>query len=388
MSGLDFFAEPSHGSFEPPGHGSRRVQRRVRKRQRRRRRSGQAAGFFALAFLVAVVGGGGLIGYAALHTYLTPPDYQGQGSGEVTVQIEDGDSVSVMGKRLEREEVVKSARAFLKVAKNEPRAGGIQPGYYRMRLRMSAAAALALLLDPKSRAGTQITIPEGLRVSKVVEALSKKTGIPQKDFQKVVENPADLDLPPYAKGKVEGYLFPGRYDLKPGSTAQELLAMMVSRFKETALDLDLERRARKAKVPPDKVITMASLIQSESGRHSDMPKISRVIYNRLNREPPLYLKFDSTTLYGLNKFGYVASNSDILSKNRYNTYNYPGLPPGAISNPGEDAIEAVFNPAKGDWLFFATTDPENKVTEYAVTEQEFAKLRAKLNEYLARHGNN
>lgn len=341
---------------------------------------------FALAFLVAVVGGGGLVGYAMLHKFMVPPDFTGQGNGDVTVQIEDGDSVSVMAGRLERERVVKSARAFIKVARTEPRANSIQPGYYRMRLEMSAAAALARLLDPQTRAGNQITIPEGLRVSQIVPLLAKKTGVPEEDFKRLVADPKRLGLPPYAKGRLEGYLFPGRYDLKPGASAEELLTMMVKRFKKSAEDLDLEQRAKAARTTPDKVITMASLIQSESGRHSDMPKISRVIFNRMRHNPPMYLKLDSTTLYGLNKFGIVASSTDITSESRYNTYNHPGLPPGAISNPGEHAIEAVFKPEKGAWLFFVATDPGRKITEFAETEEQFARLRTKLDKYLATHG--
>jgi UPF0755 protein len=386
MSDLDLFGEPRHDGPEHRGRGGRRAQRQARKRQRRRRRSGRAAIMFALAFLVAVVGGGGLIGYAALHSLMVPPDYPGQGSGEVTIQIKDGDSVSAMGNELERQKVVKSARAFLKVAKNEPRASSIQPGFYQMRLRMSASAALARLLDPKAKAGNQITVPEGLRVSQVVKQLSKKTGIPERDFQRIVAKPTGLGLPPYAKGKLEGYLYPGRYDLKPNATARELLAMMVARFKKTADDLELEKRASRAKTTPDKVITMASLVQSESGRYSDMPKISRVIYNRLKRKPAMFLKFDSTTLYGVGKFGIVASNEEIRSPSPYNTYNHPGLPPGAISNPGEHAIEAVFKPAKGDWLFFVATDPGRKITEYATTEEQFAVLKKKLDKYLETHG--
>jgi UPF0755 protein len=384
MNDLDLFDESPRGGGG--GRGGRRGQRQMRKRQRRRRRNGRAAIMFALAFLVAVLGSGGLVGYVTLHDLMVPPDYKGQGSGEVTVQIKDGDSVSMMGDRLEQGQVVKSARAFVKVARTEPRANSIQPGYYQMRLRMSAAAALALLLDPQARAGNQITIPEGLRVSQILPLLAKKTGVPLKDLQQLAAKPTGLGLPPYAKGRLEGYLFPGRYDLKPGASAHELLAMMVKRFKQTAANLDLVDRARAARTTPDKVITMASLVQSESGRHSDMPKISRVIFNRLHRNPPMFLKLDSTTLYGLNKFGIVASSTEITSTSPYNTYNHPGLPPGAISSPGEHAIEAVFHPEKGDWLFFVATDPGRKITEYAVTEQDFARLRAKLDKYLATHG--
>jgi UPF0755 protein len=387
MNDLDLFSEPSRGGGHLPGDRlSRRAQHVARKRQKRRRRGSHAATFFALAFLVAVVGGGGLVGYVALRSYMIPPDYSGQGTGEIVVQIKDGDTTAAIGDRLQGAEVVKSARAFLNVAKKDPRTQSIQPGFYTMRQGMAATAALALLLDPKSRSGNQITLPEGLRTSQILQALSKKTGIPVREFQRAAANPEGLGLPSYAKGKVEGFLFPARYDLSPNASAQAILAMMVDRYKKVAVDSDLVARARLARLSPATVMTMASLIQAESGRHSDMPKVSRVIYNRLGQEPPMNLAFDSTVLYGLGKFGIVASNQDLQSSSRYNTYKFGGLPPGPISSPGEDAIEAVFSPADGDWLYFVTTDPKRGVTEFAETQDQFAKLKAKLDRYLAQNG--
>jgi UPF0755 protein len=386
MNDLDLFADPSRGGHLPSEKLGRHAQRAARKRQRRRRQGSHAAIFFALAFLVAVVGGGGLLGYAALRSYMIPPDYTGQGSGETVVQIKDGDSVSTIGDRLQGARVVKSVRAFVKVAKDEPKAQSIQPGFYTMRQHMAARAALALLLDPKSRSGNQITIPEGLRAEQIIQALANKTGIPLREFQKVVNNPRGLGLPSYARGKVEGYLFPARYDLNPDASARNILTMMVDRYKKVAADSDLVARAEQAHLSPAAVMTTASLIQSESGRHSDMPKVSRVIYNRLRHHPPMNLAFDSTTLYGLNKYGIVASNNDLQSNSPYNTYKFGGLPPGPISNPGEAAINAVFVPAKGSWLYFVTTDPGRHITEFTDNQQDFARLRAKLNSYLAEHG--
>jgi len=359
-----------------------------RDRQKRKRRNGRAAFLFSLAFLVAVLGTGGVLGVAWIDKRLNPPDYEGAGTGAVTVQIKDGDTGLTIARTLLNHQVVKSTQAFVEEYAKHPKASGIQPGFYQMRRRMSSAAAVALLLDPKSRSGNQITIPEGLRVTQVIDQLAKKTGIPLKDFQAVLKDPDRLGLPPYAKGKVEGYLFPGQYNLDPNGSAEQILKTMVDRFNRFAREKDLVARARQARMNPGTVITMASLIQAESGRPDDMPKISRVIYNRLQRDPPLFLKFDSTTLYGLGKYGIIASNEDIRSKNRYNTYNYPGLPPGAISNPGEAAIDAVFEPAEGTWLFFVATDPKNRITKFATTEAEFDRLRAELERNLRAQGGN
>jgi uncharacterized YceG family protein len=384
MSDLDLFSEPSRGGHLPSERLGRRAQRVARKRQRRRRAGARAATFFALAFLVAVVGGGGLLGYAALRGYMIPPDYSGQGAGQVVVQIRDGDTTKTMGDRLRGAQVIKSSRAFVKVAKKEPRAQSIQPGFYTMHEHMAAGAALALLLDPKSRAGNQITVPEGLRLQEVLQQLAKKTGIPMRDFQQAVGKPAGLGLPSYAKGKVEGYLFPARYDLNPNASARDIIKMMVARFNKEAEDADLVSRARAAHLTPGQVVVVASLLQAEGGRHSDYPKIARVIYNRVHQDSPLQL--DTTVLYALNKRDLRVFNKDTQVKSPYNTYLIKGLPPGAIDSPGLEAIEAAMHPARGDWLFFVTTDPGRKITEFTDNQEDFGKLKAKLDHYLATHG--
>jgi UPF0755 protein len=368
MNDLDLFSDP-HGDGPPPGERvGARGQRRVRKRQKRRQRNGRAAALFAMAFLVAVFGTGGVLGFAWLDTRWHPPDYDGQGAGSVTVQIKDGASGFVIGTTLEEHSVVKSARAFVKIYNKEQRASGIQPGFYQMRRKMSSSAAMALLLDPKSRAGNQVTIPEGLRAVELFERLEDKTGIPAREFLAAAKRPQGLGLPPYARGRVEGYLYPGRYDLDPNGSAAQILKQMVARFNQEAESADLVGKAREAKMSPATVITLASLIQAEGGKPSDLPKISRVIYNRIDRGMPL--QFDTTVLYVLQERRLKVTEKDLQIDSPYNTYRHKGLPPGPISNPGPEAIEAALKPADGTWLFFIATDPTNKITKFATTEQE------------------
>jgi UPF0755 protein len=160
--------------------------------------------------------------------------------------------------------------------------------------------------------------------------------------------------------------------------------MMVTRFKKEAADIDLVGRAHAAHMSTGQVMTVASLLQAEGGRHSDFPKIARVIYNRLRLGKPLQL--DSTALYALNKRNLRVSNRDIQVRSPYNTYLIKGLPPGAIDSPGLPAIEATLRPATGDWLFFVTTDPGRKITEFTDNQEDFGRLKAKLDHYLATHG--
>ncbi|MFC0040125.1 endolytic transglycosylase MltG [Actinomadura rayongensis] len=374
MNDLDLFAEQ-------PREDRRRRPARVR--QRRKRRSGSAAFLFSMAFLVAVVGTGGVLGAAWLNNRIHPPDYSGAGTGSVTVQVAEGATGVAIGDTLHEHGVIRSVAAFLKVYAGETRAGSIQPGFYQMRQRMSSRAAMALLLDPKSRAGNQITIPEGRRANEIYALLAKKTGIPVRKFQAAAKDGAALGLPSYARGKVEGYLFPGRYDLDPNASAAGILKDMVARFKKETDDLELEAKASEVGLKPGDVVVLASLLQAEGGTEDDYPKIARVLYNRLNRG--MKLQLDTTVLYALNKRTLHVTYKDTAVRSPYSTYYVKGLPAGAIDSPGEAALKAALAPAKGDWLYFVTTDPSTGYTEYGVTDADFTRMKNKLDKWLAQH---
>ncbi|POM23242.1 putative aminodeoxychorismate lyase [Actinomadura rubteroloni] len=374
MNDLDLFSEQPR---------EERRRRPARVRQRRKRRSGSAAFLFSMAFLVAVVGTGGVLGAAWLNNRIHPPDYSGAGTGTVTVQVAEGATGRAIGDALQEHGVIRSVAAFLKVYAGETRASSIQPGFYQMRQKMSSHAAMALLLDPKSRAGNQITIPEGQRASEIYGLLAKKTGIPVRKFQTAAKDGAALGLPSYARGKVEGYLFPGRYDLDPNASAAGILKDMVARFKKETEDLDLESKASEVGLKPGDVVVLASLLQAEGGTEEDYPKIARVLYNRLNRG--MKLQLDTTVLYALNKRTLHVTYKDTAVRSPYSTYYVKGLPAGAIDSPGEAALKAALAPAKGDWLYFVTTDPSTGYTEYGVTDADFTRMKNKLDKWLEKH---
>ena len=125
MNDLDIFSESQGGRQGRPS--GRRDPRRQGRKQRQRRRNGRAAAFFALAFIVAVFGTAGVLGYAMLDARMNPPDYEGSGTGSVTVQIKEGATGSAIAAALEEHGVVKSAEAFVKVYAKETRASSIQP---------------------------------------------------------------------------------------------------------------------------------------------------------------------------------------------------------------------------------------------------------------------
>ncbi|MFI7113827.1 endolytic transglycosylase MltG [Nonomuraea sp. NPDC050227] len=346
-----------------------------RRRRRRRNRGGFIAPLLAFVVLAGIIGGGGYYGYLWVSDALVPDDYTGQGTGEVIVEIKDGQSASEVAEELVRLGVVASARAFSTAIGNAGKSGSLQPGQYKMRKKMAAADAVAML-SPENKLLAKVGVKEGLRLSDTLTTLAKATGKPAKGFAAAAKDTADLDLPSYAKGKLEGYAFPATYEFPPNATPAQILGTMVKRFNQTADEVDLEGGAKALGRKPQDIVVIASIIQAEAGRFEDMPKIARVIYNRLDRDPEMKLEMDSTVMYALNKYRTAATIAETKTKSRYNTYMYLGLPPGPISNPGQHAIEAALNPAKGDWLYFVATDPNSRVTKFATTEAERQALLA------------
>ncbi|MGI5272264.1 endolytic transglycosylase MltG [Nonomuraea sp. CA-218870] len=369
------------GSDDDDGGGRRRGRagngRRGRRRRRRRSRGRFLAPLLAFIILAGIIGGGGYYGYRWFSDALVPDDYTGQGTGEVVIQIKDGQSASEVAAELQRQGVVASAKAFINAIDNAKKSSSLQPGTYKLRKQMAAAEAVKLL-DPDNLIVAKATIKEGLRLSDMFKQLAEKTGKAPKEFENAAKSAEDLGLPRYAKGNLEGYAFPATYDFQPDATPAEMLAQMVERFNQAAEQVDLESSAKKMGYTPHEIVTIASIIQAEAGRHEDMPKIARVIYNRLNHEPEMKLAMDSTVMYAWRRYRTQATHAELEIKSPYNTYKYLGLPPGPIANPGDHAIEAALNPAKGPWLFFVATDPKSNVTKFATTEAERQALLAEL----------
>jgi peptidoglycan lytic transglycosylase G len=325
---------------------------------RRRGTIRRLAPWIALLVILTPLVVGGLYIYNIYENKYHPADYSGPGTGSVTVQVKSGDTAFSLGPRLQSLGVVASARAFELAAEHTNSATGasgppgLEAGFYKMHMHMQASLAWSALLNPKDRVQLTVTIPEGKRASQVVLILAKETSIPASQFQAVINNPAQLGLPSYANGKVEGYLFPATYTIQPNETAAQILKAMVGRFDVEARAINISAAATRLHLTPEQVIIEASLAQAEGGSVADYPKIARVITNRL--KIGMHLQFDSTVLYGLGKYAVSATIAQTRTPGPYNTYLNAGLPPGPISNPGDAAIQAVLHPASGNWLYFLT----------------------------------
>jgi len=345
---------------------------------KRRRKSGKKpalviGSIIGLVVLIGAVLGGlfftGVIGGNA-------NDYAGSGHGEVNFTINEGEIGDQIANNLVEAGVTKSFDSFYQLLLETKPEPVFTPGVYRLKLEMSAKAALAALQDPANRVELTATIPEGTTEKNVLKMLAEGLSIPLADLQAAAANPAQYGVPAEAT-TLEGFLFPATYTFSPGVSATEVIQRLVD---ESLAALDA------AGVPVDQrwdVIRLASVIQRESGPDpQDMYKISRVFHNRLDQG--MNLGSDVTTCYGA---GLIGKDCLLITQaalddetNLYNTRILPGLPIGPISNPGADAIDAAYNPTEGPWLFFVTV---NLTTGETVFSETAAEHEAAVEQYYA-----
>ncbi len=320
------------------------------------------------ALALAIVAGGVGIGWAALKPvyqhFTAPKDFEGPGSGSVTVVVEPGDTGLEIGGKLTKAGVVMSADAFADALADNP-GDEIQPGHYTLRKGMASAEALSLMRSG-ARDEKRVTVREGLWKKEVYADLSKATGVAVAEYTKAEEairkDPSSVGLPGSAKGAIEGYLFPATYTFDPGTNATAQLRAMVTNALKQLRTLGV------APADMERVMTVASLVEAEARRDEDRPKVARVIENRLAQK--MALQMDSTVNYAAQRRSITTSDKERASTSPYNTSIHPGLPPGPINSPGADSITAARKPADGPWLYFVTTNPSTGETRFAVTLAE------------------
>lgn len=354
-------------------------------RGRRRQRTHRVRGCIAtLVALVVIVAAAWFLVTQGLRfideRFGDTEDFAGPGSGSVEVVVPDGASGRDIAGVLVEAGVVADEETFESLIAADPDGGSVQPGTYTLQERMSSAGALELLLEGPA-SGDTVTIPEGFRVEQIIEQVAEETDISARAMRRAVDDTAELGLPAYAEGDAEGYLFPAQYQIGDDTTARSLARDMVERFGTEAARSGLQARARQLGISAHDAVTIASLVQAEARLADDFGRVSRVVYNR--EADGMRLQFDSTVQYAVGR-----ADGDVFTGEEerridspYNTYRYAGLPPGAIGNPGLDAIEAALTPTEGDWRYFVTVDLDTGETVFSETLRQHNRNVARLREY-------
>ena len=250
----------------------------------------------------------------------------------------------------------------------------IKSGEYAFEQGVSNRSILDTLVSGKIQLH-KITFPEGYNMYEIARDLEKQNFLKAKDFLSVCHDPNLIEkLLGEKRNSLEGYLFPNTYYLPQPIEAKHLVKQMVKSFFTVYEQVKIKNSNRKMHLNRHETVILASIVEKETGLAKERALIASVFYNRLKRR--MRLESDPTILYGMmkNVGGLVPLNirkRDILQKTPYNTYRISSLPKGPISNPGEKALKAVFEPEQSSFLYFVSRNDGSHV--FSKTYQEHKK---------------
>ena len=304
---------------------------------------------------VVVIGllvGGGVVLW--LTRQINPPGDAGE---RVNFTIDKGDTVESIGKRLELEGIVTSAKVFRWYV-DRKRGLALLPGYYTVRKHDTMGNILKVLRTPPEQTFDKVTFPEGFTLDLMAKRLSNKvTRLSSVTFLQAASSGAvKSQFEPDGATSMEGLLFPDTYQIAGNEDETKVLQRLVKQMDRVGLREGLDHAQEKVGHSPYEVLIVASLIEREAKLDVDRAKIARVIYNRLDQTTPL--EIDAALYYGHDTTTPFATLKNIESP--YNVYMHTGLPPTPIASPGAASIRAALNPAADPPQSACTSDPKSK----------------------------
>jgi UPF0755 protein len=302
---------------------------------------------FIVLILMAAAGVG-----ATLYKRSGEP-YKGYSATEQLVEIAPGSSTRAIGESLIAAGVVRNEATFRTALWRTGAARTLKAGTYRFEAPVSAVDVIQKIAKGDIWI-KRLTFPEGLNMMEMARIFDQQQFGTAATFLDAARDPQPIaSLDPDARD-LEGYLFPETYSLPPKTPAARLVHLMVDRF-EQHLTEDMRRGAQALGMTTREVVTLASIVEKETARDEERPIVAAVYLNRLKAHMPL--QCDPTVIYALEKAGHYNGNltrADLGVDSPYNTYRYPGLPPGPIASPGLASLKAAVAPADVEYLYFVS----------------------------------
>ena len=299
-------------------------------------------------FLFALFVGGalasGILYYYVF--YWTPAN----GSYPVEVRVEQGDSLATVVRKLRDQRLIANGFLFSLWARLNGLEKKIHQGLYRFETRVPPREILDRLVTGRGIFQT-VTIPEGLTIKEIAELLDKMQIANKYKFIEEAANPTLLATLGLSEKGLEGYLFPSTYHFTPATSEKDIISAMVEQFRKISMPL-LNQRDDTSSLSSHEILTLASIIEKETGVDSERPLVSAVFHNRLKRLMPL--QSDPTVIYGIKEFNGNLTRKNLQDSSPYNTYRITALPPGPICNPGLSSIRAALQPAQVPYLYFVS----------------------------------
>ena len=283
------------------------------------------------------------------------------------IHIRPGMSFAQILELLEKSNVIRNPGLFRLQARFRGGAKNFQAGVYALKASMSPREIYRYLSEGRVVQRT-ITIPEGYNIREIARTIQRAKLTSAGEILRISRDPSFLRELNITAASLEGYLFPDTYALPRTATAADLVEAMVARF-EQAFDEPLRRDVVDAGRTVREIVTLASLIERETALAEERAVVSAVYTNRLRID--MALQCDPTVIYALERAGLYEGNltrDNLRYDSPYNTYVYPGLPPGPIAAPGRSALEAAVRPADAGYLYFVSRNDGSHVFASSLRE--------------------
>jgi UPF0755 protein len=302
------------------------------------------------------------------------------------VVIEKGSTPKEIIAKLADEGIISSYTSTLIYLRTLGDSTKLQAGEYQFDSPITPLQVLKQLEKGEDRT-TKITIPEGFTrfdiAKRIVEKFPQNPPIQDTDVLKLMDDTTLIqDIDPKALN-LEGYMYPSTYSFPREAAPKDIIKTMVEQFRKVWKP-EWNDAAKALGRTPNEIVTIGSLIETESGVESERPTVASVIYNRLNKHIPLGI--DQTVVYVAkmqNRWDGTINQSDLDADSPYNTRKYGGLPPGPISSVSESALKAALNPAQTDYIYYVRNVQLNDGSHWFYSSAaEFEKGKAEYQKWL------
>jgi UPF0755 protein len=293
--------------------------------------------------------------------------YRGFSGTEAFVELPAGTSVAGIGSKLAEAGVVPDGLTFRVAARLAGADRRLQAGEYRFAEAAAPADVVARLAagDVYKR---PVTFREGLTVVEMADIFERSGLGTAEDFRAAAHDSSLRAAAAPGAPSLEGYLFPDTYALPRRQSAVHLVKAMIGGF-DRAFEASLRAEGEQVGLTVHQAVTLASLIEKETAKAEERPIVSAVYHNRLKRG--MALQCDPTVIYALMLAGKWDGNvrrADLSLNSPYNTYRFPGLPPGPIASPGRASLEAAVRPADVPYLYFVSRNDGSHVFATTLAE--------------------
>jgi len=291
--------------------------------------------------------------YQAAKLFLRPKTSESPASSasKVLLTVEPGDNMAKVARKLKENLVVSNERLFLFIAEIKGADKRMQPGEYEFDQGMGLFEVIDILVEGRQRY-CRLLVPPGSNIWDIALEIDKIWPGKSQHFLDLCRDPKFIRSLAINADSLEGYLYPETYFVRRFDTVEMLVRQMVGNFNR-AWTPEFEQRAIELGYTRHQTITIASIVEKESGRFSEKPLVAQVIYNRLKLKMPLCM--DPTVIYGMMpNFNGNLTRTNLRTHTPYNTYQIRSLPPGPICNPGKYAIRAALWPANVNYLYFVS----------------------------------